>query len=317
LTFRELKLIFKEILRFLLERPYMKKLQILAVMGLTLALTVVVRAQEYVKPAAITVVGVHGEARYSIDGKAWHPLVVGKILRQGSVLETAVGSTVDLILSGNPVPVPENSAAPQSLPMVTYAPDPEVRGYIAYKPMTQQNVIRMGSGTMLAVDQLTTVDTGADTVGNTELDLRAGKIFFSVKKLSATSQYIIKLPNGVAGIRGAAGSISADDSFMLSQGSGVISIILNGRSIVEEVTAGNGFNPATGQVGPLSPQILSILSEFGAFAQTVYQQLASLAVNLDCRYLSNTQGKFPNHIGHPGPPPGGGGEGGGVLISTP
>jgi hypothetical protein len=153
-------------------------------------------------------------------------------------------------------------------------------------------------------------------VGNTELDLRSGKIFLSVKKLSATSQYIIKLPNGVAGIRGAVLMVSADDSLMVAQGSAVISIILNGKSIVQEVTGGNGFNPGTGQVGPLSPGILSILSEFSAFAQTLYQQLESLALDLDCRYLSNTQGKLPNPKGPSGPQPGGGGEGGGVVIEA-
>jgi len=82
---------------------------------------------------------------------------------------------------------------------------------------------------------------------------------------------------------------------------------------VEEITAGNGFNPGTGQVGPLSPQILLFLNEFSAFAQTLFQQLSSLAANLDCRYLSNTQGKLPNHIpkGPSGPP-----QGGGVVIQT-
>ena len=75
--------------------------------------------------------------------------------------------------------------------------------------MVEQNVIRMWGNTVLAIDKLTQFDTGVQTVSDTELDLRAGRIFFNVKKMSATSQFIIKIPNGVAGIRG---SVGFDDS---------------------------------------------------------------------------------------------------------
>lgn len=67
----------------------MKHIRFLAAVALTFAFGSVVRAETAAKPAAITIVGVQGEARYSVDGKAWHPLVVGKILREGAVIETA------------------------------------------------------------------------------------------------------------------------------------------------------------------------------------------------------------------------------------
>ena len=75
----------------------MKNIQMLAVLGLTLLLGGISYAQDFTKAAAITVVRVQGEARYSIDGKAWHPLVVGKVLRAGTVIETATGSSADLV----------------------------------------------------------------------------------------------------------------------------------------------------------------------------------------------------------------------------
>ncbi|HUE36185.1 MAG TPA: FecR domain-containing protein [Candidatus Acidoferrum sp.] len=269
----------------------MKNIQMLAVLGMTLMLGGVAYAQEYTKPAAITVVRIQGEARYSVDGKAWHPLVVGKVLRAGTVIETASGSSADLVLSGNPVPISENTSAPQNLPMVSIAPDPNVRGYMAYKPEAQQNVIRMSGGTMLAVDQLTVFDTGADTVGNTEVDLRAGKIFFSVKKLSASSQYIIKLPNGVAGIRGATGFASADGSFGMLVGQAALSTIgRDGQPHVMVVNGGSGYDPGSGQVVPLSSQLLNVLAEFSDFAQTLVNQVSSQSRDLTCVYLSNNQG---------------------------
>jgi hypothetical protein len=63
----------------------------------------------------------------------------------------------------------------------------------------EQNVVRLSGGTTLKIDTLTVSDTGADTVSDTELDLQAGRIFASVKKLSDTSKYLVKIPNGIAG----------------------------------------------------------------------------------------------------------------------
>ena len=85
---------------------------------------------------------------------------------------------------------------------VTTAPDTEVRGLVSYKPAAEQNAIRLTSDTVLAIDKLTVSDTGVDTVSDTELDLRQGGIYCSVKKLSGASQYLIKIPNGIAGVRG-------------------------------------------------------------------------------------------------------------------
>lgn len=270
----------------------MKKIQMLAVAVVLIALNGVAKAQDFVKPAAVTIVKIQGQARYSVDGKTWHPLVVGKVLHTGAVIETANGSSADLVLSGTPVPVPQTSPDPHSLPLITMAPDPNVRGYMAYQPMAQQNVIRMGSGTLLAIDQLTVINTGADTVGNTELDLRSGKIFFSVKKLSASSQYIIKLPNGVAGIRGAAGVAGADGSFAMLFGQAVVSTIGNdGQSHMSIVNAGQGLNPKNGQVEPLSADMTGSLKGFLNNAQSIVNQISVFAVDIEQRHLTPTQGQ--------------------------
>ena len=60
---------------------------------------------------------------------------------------------------------------------------------------------------MLAIDRVSATDTGADRVTETELDLRTGSIFFSVKKQAAASRFEIKFPNGIAGIRGTSGIV--------------------------------------------------------------------------------------------------------------
>ncbi|HUA69240.1 MAG TPA: FecR domain-containing protein, partial [Candidatus Saccharimonadales bacterium] len=180
---------------------FMKYIQTLITMvigGAVLALSNGAVAQS-VKPCMVTVVRIQGVARYSLGDNEWHPLVVGKILRSGAIIQSAANSTVDIVLSAEPIMMPQAAPSPQT---ISPAPDPNVRGLVSTRPMVQQNVIRMFGDTVLAIDKLTEFDTGADTVSDTELDLRAGGIFGSVKKMSASSQFIIKIPNGVAGIRG-------------------------------------------------------------------------------------------------------------------
>lgn len=287
-----MQLFLNGILTLLVGKAVMKKIQLLIVCGLVLALGSVARAESnFVKPASVIVVSVQGEARYSVDGKQWHPLVVGKILRSGAVIETAADSSADLVLSGTPVPVSDRSSAPASLPGITTAADPNVRSYEAYKPMAEQNVIRMSGGTMLAIDRLTVIDTGADTVSDTELDLRAGKIFTNVKKMSSSSQFIIKLPNGVAGIRGSSGSISADGSAAWANGTLILSFIgANGQPHVVVVHGHFGYNPQTGEVYKLPPQAIRDLEAFGAYAQTLFAQVTVLAHDVTLIYISPTQG---------------------------
>ena len=85
---------------------------------------------------------------------------------------------------------------------VALAPDANVRDMVSYNAAAEQNVIRMEADTVLAIDKLLISNTGVDAVSDTELDLRQGTIFGNVKKLSAASQYLIKTPNGIAGVRG-------------------------------------------------------------------------------------------------------------------
>jgi hypothetical protein len=272
----------------------MRQIQFLAACGLMLAWAFGARANNDVKPAAVTVVNVQGEARYSVDGHTWHPLVVGKILREGAVVETAAGSSCDMVLSGTPVPFAQNTSDPATASALSIAPDPQERGYVAARPMAQQNVIRMMPESMLAIDKLTVVNTGADSVSDTELDLRAGKIFTSVKKMSASSQYIIKLPNGVAGIRGSSGVIGADGSADWLHGEIVISFLgSNGQPHVVVVHGGFEYNPQTGQILQLPKKAIAELEAFGAYASTLFAQVYPLERDLTLVFISPTQGLTP------------------------
>src|SRR5271154_1436300 len=153
------------------------------VCGLFIALSISAPAQS-VKQGIATVVRVRGEASYSLGDGQWHPLVAGKILTAGAIISTAPDAMVDVVL-GKDVAMPQAEPIPDR---ISLAPDPEVRGIVDYKPSAEQNVIRLLGGTVLAIDKLTISDMGVDTVSDTELDLQKGKVFASVKKLSASSQ---------------------------------------------------------------------------------------------------------------------------------
>jgi len=71
----------------------------------------------------------------------------------------------------------------------------------------------------MSIDKLTATDTGADIVTDTQLDLRAGRIFGTVKKLSAGSRYEVKIPNGVAGVRGTIYTLTALGDCSVYEGS--------------------------------------------------------------------------------------------------
>jgi len=246
----------------------------LAVSSVLLALTYGATAQS-IKPAVATIVRVQGEARYSLGDNAWHPLVAGKVLNVGAVIQSAADSTVDLVLSGKPVLMPQVDSTPDA---IASAPDPNVRGLVSHTSLVEQNVVRIQGNTVLAIDKLTVSDTGADTVSDVELNLRSGQVFFNVKKMSATSQYIIKIPNGVAGIRGSSGGLNAEGGMQMNNGTGIVSIIRNGSPVTSIVNAGFQFNPHNGSVTPLSDELLRELNATVTAISTLYhQEFVSLA----------------------------------------
>ncbi|MEI9864164.1 MAG: FecR domain-containing protein [Limisphaerales bacterium] len=269
----------------------MKSLFSASICGMFLTFALAVSADE-IKQGVATVVRVQGQASYTLGGSdTWHPLVAGKILQAGSVISTKPDATVDVVL-GKQAPMPQ---AP-SPTRVSLAADSPVRGIVGYKPAVEQNIVRLSGGTTLKIDTLTVLDTGVDTVSDTELDLQAGRIFASVKKLSDSSKYLVKIPNGIAGVRGTKFTLGADGSAGCIEHSVMLSQVGSGGApVTVEVTQGNQYNPSTGKVEPLSPELQSILKQIAMSATTTYLELTSYAPNWSqWSYISPTAGYSPN-----------------------
>lgn len=269
----------------------MKKLQIMFVAALC-GMVYSVSAQSG-SPAYATVVRVEGLASYSLGaGQPEHPLVAGKVLAPGATIHTKDNGVVDVVL-GKAVAVP-GRVSPWQPAGIGFAPDQRVRGMVSYQPTVEQNIVRLTPNTTLGIDKLTVMDTGADTVSDTELDLKKGKIYARVKKLTNASQYLIKLPNGIAGVRGTWFSISADGtvSVLESSGSGlVISLVMpDGTTQTYTVLAGQFYVPGSSSPLALPPEVISQLEPLFSALGTTYVQLANFSFDSTRLYVSPTQG---------------------------
>ena len=222
--------------------------------GAVLALAVVLlasRAAADTIAQVVQVVQVKGQARYATDNKTWHTLKQGDILLPGVVIQTATHSTVDIQLVDRDTTTgavqPVNKAGSAS------AFTPPASGLIYVTDEAKFNIVRIFESSVLAVDKLIVERTSVDEVAETQLDLRAGHIMGNVKKLSAASKYEIKIPNGVAGIRGSFYEFWASGLLKMLSGSSILALV-GSDGVVNTwlVNALHGFNPADSAIYPLS-----------------------------------------------------------------
>lgn len=193
-------------------------------------------------PQTITVMRLKGTARYSNDGKTWNPLRKGDVLKPGCLIETAPNAYVDILLGDRDAALAAKSHNPNS---TLYSPEEQ-----------RANAIRIFENSALSVDKLTLEKNSGsgDEVSDTQLDLRAGQILGNVKKMSASSKYEVKIPNGVAGIRGTIYLIGAGGVVTVVTGSVVIAIVgPDGTVITRVVTAHERYNPETNTISQVPP----------------------------------------------------------------
>lgn len=203
--------------------------------GVALAMVSTLAAQSGDQGAA-KVIRLKGAVRYSTGNNVWQPLKLGDVVRPGTAIQTAADSRVDLALG--------DASAPVARPMPS--------DMISYQPMAEQNIVRLWENTLMGVDKLTEMRTGMDVVTETQLDLKAGHITGSVKKMSAASKYEVKLPNGVAGIKGTIYECYAEGVIKVREGSIVVAYPgPNGANVTQVIMSMQMFDIRTGILSPL------------------------------------------------------------------
>jgi hypothetical protein len=152
------------------------------------------------------------------------------------------------------VVIGDGAAAVMPAVPLAVAAGPSKGGSAKFQPASRQNAVRIFENTVLGFDKLTAMDTGAEVVSETQLDLKAGHILGNVRKLSPGSRYEIKLPNGVAGVRGTVFHLWADGRLDVLNG-GVVSSTVDPKGTVQtrDVIGGQSYNPTTDRILPLPP----------------------------------------------------------------
>jgi hypothetical protein len=141
-------------------------IRLVAAAALASALVFGDSSQAQTVPGKAQVRSIKGQATYAVKEGPELALRRGMILTAGTVIKTGPGALVILFLG--------NSAGE----------------------------LRVTENSVLSLDKLAFTPTGVDTVVEVQLNLIEGQILGTVNKLSATSKYEIKMPNGIAGIRG-------------------------------------------------------------------------------------------------------------------
>jgi hypothetical protein len=230
--------------------------------GIALAMVTSLSAQN-VQPGMAKVVNIKGSARYMTGANAsWQPLKSGTILKSGAIIQTAAGSYVDVVLNNAEAAGPALSAISAG---AQGAGGAGAGSGVAYQPKAKQDAVRIFENTVLGIDKLTVEETGVETITQTQFDLKAGSIFGVVRKLSAGSKYEVKLPNGVAGIRGTVYYITATGIVRVLSGSVVVAFAgPDGAIRTVEVKEGFQFDIRGGpdsQPSPMSQKEMTSLRE--------------------------------------------------------
>ncbi len=188
-------------------------------------------AQAAVEKGTAKVLAVQGSAEISTDGTQWKALKRGEALHEGAWIRTSSSSAADLDLGRN------------------------------------GSQLRIMPNSTVSLAALTYEDTGLETVVNTQIELREGRVLGNVHKLAAASKYEVKSAKAVATIRGTRYDFQADGRLVVAEGSVVVvSYRDDGSTITRVVNANEMFSPVSGMVTPAAD---ADLGDVGGSASSV------------------------------------------------
>ena len=274
----------------------MKKIQSyfqnLIVCSIALALVSVAQAQTQ---GTAKVVRVKGSARYTTDNNSWQPLKANMVIKPGTTIQTGIerGSFVDIVTSDSDSSLPAPAVLSGGVAGAGASAGVGGAGSGA-KAAAKQNIVRLWENTLVGVDKLTTTSTGAGVVSETELNLKAGRVIGSVNKLSAGSTYEIKLPNGVAGIRGTDFEISSTGVLKVISGEVVLAFVNSstGETVTVRLRAGDTYNTGTQIISQIAQsEILSLQTTIDQVTQirTADPTTVITVVDQTVEYVSPTE----------------------------
>ena len=252
------------------------------------AVALAIATSAWAENRSAKVIGVKGAAQYKTGGGEWQPLKTGDIVPPGSIVMTAAGSMMDLLLDGVVEPTMNSATGGGGFVLGSgriYNPPPSA-------PSQSASVVRLQESTILGIDKLTTERTGADVVQDTQLDLKKGNIFGTTKKVTGASKYEIKLPNGVAAVRGTIYSVGTDGTVYVLSGSVYVTTVKpDGSTVSMMVPAGSAYNPSSGgQPTPITvPEASSLEQVVASMGYPIYSAPTDYAIDNTQVWVSPTR----------------------------
>ncbi len=230
-------------------------------------------ANAEIQSGQVLVQAVHGLATYSVSGGQTLPVKENLVISGGATINTPADATVDLILQYN------------------------------------GTVLRLMPGSTLKFDKLNKESGAEGAITETSLNLVAGSIIGSQRKLASPSTFQVNIPGGVATIKGTEYVVRADGAVSVLSGSVqvIYNLPKNGGSVKVTITAGNSFNPATGKVVTTSPEFLqNQIADINTVRQNakVFKAGGATVVVKPESVLSPTKGNNGVGNGEDGQPPG-------------
>src|ERR1043166_8148541 len=145
-----------------------------AVLSLAIvAVNYLLAANAQIQSGQVSIQSVQGSATYESLGQIAQ-LQANQLLSAGTLIRTAPNATVDLILQYN------------------------------------GTALRLLPNSVLSIDKLNKESTGDETITETSLNLHAGSLIGSQRKLAPPSRFDINIPGGVATIKGTIYDVRAD-----------------------------------------------------------------------------------------------------------
>src|SRR6266853_1432268 len=167
-----------------------------------------------VQSGQVLIQAVKGGATYSkAKGSEWLGLKESTTLSRGAVIKTSTDSTVDLVLQYN------------------------------------GTVLRLMPNSTLSFDKLDKETVGEGAITETSLNLVAGSIIGSQRKLATPSTFKVNIAGGVVTIVGTEYVVRSDGAVSVLSGSVVLNFNVKGGGGFHQVTvqAGYSFDPTTGK----------------------------------------------------------------------
>jgi FecR protein len=266
--------------------------------GIAVAMVSSLTAQTAIQGAA-KVLRIRGSARYKTATSGWQPLRVGDLIKPGTVIQTSKEQDgqgyVDVSLSGETAPLFSGPSIADLAPAAYNAAHPP--SLLGYQPSAGQDVIRIKDNSALSFDALSSTETGAGAVTDTELDLKTGRIFVSVKKMTAGSKYIVKMPQGVAGIRGTTAEFFSDGRVKLGSGSLTAAYMdNNNQATTTDLSGGQGLDMRTGTVTPLTPgesQEIAVTTRDMVYVYHAGFITGVISPDFTCNHMTSTSNTGP------------------------